>query len=102
MNISKQGCDKVFLENLIFYHASLTGEKIASFQGSLLVEKGKILTALVALYNGLFTDENKAFLAEELMENRRMLEIFRKEYLKEKKKHPTKSGFYLDMKKPRL
>ncbi len=43
MNISKQGCDKVFLENLIFYHASLTGEKIASFQGSLLVEKGKIL-----------------------------------------------------------
>ena len=101
MNGSYISKDRVFFENLIFYHAALTEAKIYSFQGVLFVEGGEIINVLVALYNVLFSDENKAFLAEELAENRRSLEYFRKEYLKEKKKHPTKSGFYLDMKKPR-
>lgn len=93
--------EKVGLENLIFYCAAVTGEKIYFFHGKLLTKARGLLGFLASVYNRLFEAENKAFLAQDWAEQQKSKALFWQEYLAEKKKNPTADGFSLGIKNPR-
>ncbi len=102
MQKTKKARDKIFLENLIFYHASLLNKEIFFYRGRIIVDDGGVLLFLVQIYNYFFGAENESFLDEDLAEERKMAVAFWKEYLKDKKKNPTKVGFSLGVKNPRF
>ena len=92
---------KIDLENLIFYCAAAERARLFFCCGKILTSGRGLLADLVRIYNCLFEEENKVFLAQEQAEEQRMLAWFKQEYLEEKKKNPTAAGFSLGIKNPR-
>ena len=79
--------DKIFLENLIFYRATLTGSDIYARQGLLKSCKpvDSVLKCLLDLYNIFFERENKKLTEEEDIYWNKAEKIHYEDFIKQKR-----------------
>lgn len=90
---------KIELENIIYQLAAQENKIIYTLEGKLLsVNSSEMLSKLMHLYNDLFRQQNKHFLAADSRHTRKYQHDFCAAFRAACKKYPLVSSFFLDTK----